>query len=552
MTNRDRAEALLRWSAFTCALVGTALWLGPWLLRPSLLSNDAAHHVFWLYRYADSGLFPGDPSIEYFSSNSVAPYGYRALYAVIAPWFDVLTAAEWLSVPLLGCSAWLAWRLGRDLETPDPTLVGLLAVVTLMLLLPLVDLHPAMAFQRTFALPLTLLCLWALVVRRYVWVGISWLSAALVYPVIIPVLGLTGGLVFLADLVRTKRMPAHWLLNGVLGVSAVLIVLLGSGTPDGVGPMVSFAQAMAMPEFGPGGRQQLFGVTVSGNWFHHHRTGLGWSPPVVLTLCIALAVLAVRGHLRRVPPAAWFLAATGLVLWFAARLVLFDLYLPNRHSRWSLSAFAIVVFALAVHSLAAARATSTGSGQSIGPRWSTALAFLAPLVVVASLLPAASAKWSQPEDADLERAYDYLAAMPRDTLIMAHPDLANFVPVRTQHSVVASTEAAIAFMQGYYARYRPRMEDSLRVAYATSWQEVDEIADRYGADVVLTGPQVWASAHYDAGFEELMHELWQRSATEDFVLRTPSPERVLFRSGEVYVVKSGAAGAREAGDVVDR
>lgn len=540
MTNRDRAESLLRWSAFTCALAGTVLWLGPWLLRPSLLSNDAAHHVFWLYRYADPGLFPGDPSIEYFSSNSVAPYGYRALYALIAPWFDVLTAAEWLSVPLLGCSAWLAWRLGHDLETPDPTLVGLLAVAALMLLLPVVDLHPAMAFQRTFALPLTLLCLWGLVVRRYVWVGISWLSAALVYPVIIPVLGLTGGLVFLADLIRTRRMPAHWLLNGVLGIAAVLIVLLGSGTPDGVGPMVSFAQAMAMPEFGPGGRQQLFGVTFSGNWFHHHRTGLGWSPPVVLALCIALAVLAVRGHLRRVPPAAWLLAATGLVLWFAARIVLFDLYLPNRHSRWSLSAFAIVVFALAVHSLVAARAPSMRSGQSAGSRWSKALALLAPLVVVASLLPAATAKWSQREDADLERAYQYLATMPRETLVMAHPDLANFVPVRTRRSVVASTEAAIAFMQGYYAKYRPRLEDSLRVAYATSWQEVDRIADFYGADVVLTGPSVWASTGYDAGFEELLGEVRQVAAGRSFVLRDPPPDRVLFRSGETYVVRVGS------------
>jgi hypothetical protein len=552
MIIRDRTESWLRWSAFVCAVVGAVFWLGPWLLRPSLLSNDAAHHVFWLYRYADPGLFPGDPSIEYFSSNSVAPYGYRALYAVIAPWTDVLTAAEWLSVPLLGCSAWLAWRLGRDLETPDPGLVGLLAVAALVLLLPVIDLHPAMAFQRTFALPLTLLCLWGLVSRRYGWVGVSWFAAALVYPVIIPVLGLTGALVFLADLVRTRRMPANWLLNGTLGIAAILVVVLGSGTPDGVGPMVTFEQAMAMSEFGPGGRQQLFGVTFTGNWFHHHRTGLGWSPPAVLALIIALVVLAVRGHLRRVPPAAWLLAATGVVLWFGARLVLFDLYLPNRHSRWSLSAFAIIAFALAAHSIVAALAASGRSGHPIGQAWSKALALAAPVIVAVSLAPGAYALVSQPVDEDLERAYQFIAKLPRDTLVMAHPDLANFVPVRTRHSVVASTEAAIAFMQGYYVKYRPRLADSLRVAYATSWQEVDEVADRYGANVVLTGPPVWASAQYDAGFEGLMRELWQRGAAEDFVLRTPSPERVLFRSGDVYVVRSGTAGTREAGEVVDR
>lgn len=543
MLDRVHTDSLLRWSAFACAVAGSVLWLGPWLLRPSLLSNDAAHHVFWLYRYADPGLFQGDPSVEYFSSNSVAPYGYRALYSVIAPWFDVLTAAKWLSVPLLGSSAWFAWRLGCALETPDPTLVGLFSVAALMLLLPIVDLHPAMAFQRTFALPLTLLCLWGLVVRRYHWVGVSWLLAALVYPVIIPVLGLTGGLVFLADLIRTGRMPAHWLLNGVLGIAAVLIVLLGSGTPDGVGPMVTLAQAAEMPEFGPGGRQQLFGITATGNWFHHHRTGLGWSPPAVLILCIALVVLSVRSQLRRVPPAAWLLAITGLALWFAARLVLFDLYLPNRHSRWSLSAFAIVVFALAAYSLTAAFATSLLSGKSIGQRWSGRLALLAPLVVVVSLFPAASARWSQTEDSDLERAYQYIAAMPRETLVMAHPDLADFVPVRTRRSVVASTEAAIAFMRGYYAKYRPRIEDSLRIAYATSWDDVDRIADRYGADVVLTGPAVWASTTYDAGFEALLSELQRASAEREFVLQDPPQDRILFRSGETYVVRVGTNSA---------
>ena len=546
MSDRNRNESLLRWSAFACAAAGALFWLGPWLLRPSLLSNDAAHHVFWLYRYAEPGLFPGDPSIEYFSSNSVAPYGYRALYAVIAPWMDVLTAAEWLSVPLLGCSAWVAWRLGRDLETPDPGLVGLLAVAALMLLLPVIDLHPAMALQRTFALPLTLLCLWGLVTGRYAWVGLSWFAAALVYPVIIPVLGLTGGVVFLAELVRTRRMPAHWLLNGVLGVGAILIVVLGSGTPERVGPMVTFAQAMAMPEFGPGGRQQLFGVTFTGNWLRHHRTGLGWPPPAVLALGIALVVLAARHQLRRVPHAAWLLAAIGVFLWFAARLVLFDLYLPNRHSRWSLAAFAVVVFALAAYSLVAALAPSGGSGRPVEPRWSRAVALLAPILVVVALAPAAKSLLAQPVDADLEHAYRYLSTLPTDALVVAHPDLANFVPVRTRRSVVASTETAIAFMRGYYSRYRPRLEASLRVAYATSWQEVDEIAGRYGADVVLTGPQVWSSMQYDAGFEDLMGELEQRGARKGFILRDPPPGRVLFRSGDVYVIRVEAANAGDA------
>ena len=258
---------------------------------------------------------------------------------------------------------------------------------------------------------------------------------------------------------------------------------------------------------------------------------------LVLLLAAALAVVYFRSRLRLVPPAAWTMAATGIVLWFVARLVLFNLYLPNRHSRWSLAAFAIVAFALAAYSAVLWLSRSDKSGRPISPVWVKAIAVAAPLLVASALAPSAHALLSQPVDADLERAYRFLGNLPRDTLVVAHPDLANFVPLRSRRSVLASSEEAIAFMLGYYDQFRPRLEASLRAAYATSWQELDSVLGEYGADVVLTGPQVWATDQYDAGFEELMRELWKRGAEYGFVLKNPPPERVLFRSGDVYVVR---------------
>ena len=541
----NQIQLTIRLSAVACFLAGALLWLGPWLLRSDLFSNDAAHHVFWFYRYADHALFPNDLSIEYFNSNAVAPFGYRALYAGLAPWVDVLTAAEWLSIPLLGLSALLAWRLGQSVNTPDRELVGLLAVVALLVLLPFVDLHPAMAFQRSIALPATLLCLWALASGRYQWVGVSWMAAALFYPVIIPVLGLAAGLVFTAALVRDRCLPNSWLWNAALGGVAILIVLLGSGTPEGVGPMITFEQARLMPEFGPGGRQDLFGNGSFGAWFRHHRTGLGWSPWAVLAVVAALAVLRLRGWLRLVPPAAWVLAGAGVALWFIARLVLFDLYLPNRHARWSLAAFAIIVFALASYAAITWLARSDRS-KPIGANLVKAIAVAAPLFVAGSLVPSAHALLSQPVDVDLERAYRFLELLPPDTLVLAHPDLANYVPLRAKRSVLASSEGAIAFMRGYYSRFRPRIETSLRAAYATSWQELDALHRDYGVDVVLTGPLAWRSELYDAGFEELMRELWRKGVEEGFVLKSPPSERVLFRSGDVYVIRLEASAAGDS------
>ena len=111
--------------------------------------------------------FLSDPSILYFHTS--APWGYRALYSVVAPVMDVLLAAELLSSVLLVASLLLAWKIGASGGGSERALHGLLAVVALVILIrwsEQKDLLPPVAFQRTFALPLLLLTLWSLVSRQ--------------------------------------------------------------------------------------------------------------------------------------------------------------------------------------------------------------------------------------------------------------------------------------------------------------------------------------------------------------------------------------------------
>ena len=102
--------------------------------------------------------------------------------------------------------------------------------------------------------------------------------------------------------------------------------------------------------------------------------------------------------------------------------------------------------------------------------------------------------------------------------------------------------------QGWPARSRPGMKPttpiisggmkaSLRAAYATSLEEMDSTLAPYGVDVFVTGPQVWAQTSYVAPFEGLASELIGRGGTLGFVLQSPPPDRVLFKSGEYYVVR---------------
>jgi hypothetical protein len=292
-----------------------------------------------------------------------------------------------------------------------------------------------------------------------------------------------------------------------------------------------------MQEFSPNGRQDLFGSRSIGSYFWHHRTGLGWSRKMLLAMVIAVGVTVVLRRRHLIPRPAWLLAIAGVLLWFVARLALLHLYLPNRHSRVAIAVFAIVAFAAAAFATIEAVATRRPATVSRIP---FVVAVIAPLIVAVALLPTAADAWRVPVDRDMERAYEFIAALPNDTLVAAHPDLANFVPLRTRHSVLASTEGSIAFMQGYYARMVPRIEASLRAAYATSWDELQAALAPYEVDVMLTAPSVWEKSGYYAPFDGLAHALIERGRHEGFVMRSPPPDRVLFRSGDVYVVRAGA------------
>ena len=74
---------------------------------------------------------------------------------------------------------------------------------------------------------------------------------------------------------------------------------------------------------------------------------------------------------------------------------------------------------------------------------------------------------------------------------------------------------------------------------------MDSTLSPYGVDVVVTGPEVWAQTTYVAPFGALASELISTGNAAGFVLRPPPPDRVLFRSGDYYVVRvdpSGDAG----------
>jgi hypothetical protein len=119
----------------------------------------------------------------------------------------------------------------------------------------------------------------------------------------------------------------------------------------------------------------------------------------------------------------------------------------------------------------------------------------------------------------------------------AHPDLASYIPLRAHHSVLTSTEVSMPWMLGYYAKVKPRLEALLQAAYATNINDVDALMAPYGVGVFVTGPGVWRSTGYLEPYNKLAKELIERGRNEGFALQHPPEDRILFRSGDYYVIQ---------------
>ena len=532
----------MRWP-IVLTLLAAALWSANILLRPDLFDGDAAHHIFWLYRYVDQNLFPNDITVDYLRTS--APLGYRALYSMLAPVFDPVIASKWVSVVLFACSAWLAWLMGRAVPGPDADLRGFLtlaALLVMMSLYPQTDMLATMGMQRAFGLPITLLTLLGLVSGRYLLVGLSWILAALFYPVLLPVLGLSAGVVFLRDLLRNRQMPPRWILNGVAAALAVALALWGVPQIGALGPAIPYAEAMTMPEFGSGGRLDLWGPAQPGVAIWHGMTGLGWRIEIMVGLAIAAAIAIWQREGRLIPLGAWAMAVTGLGLWLLLRLYptvfMFGLYLPNRHPRWAIAAFGALV--LSAGAFAAYQWMRLRVRPDAQPLLRVATLAVASMAALACLVPEAMRHWRQPVDADLARTYAFLETQPKNVLIAAHPDLADYIPLFSKRSVLASTETSMPWMRGYYDLMKPRLEASLRAAYATSIVEMNAALAPYDVSLMVTGPQSWSSASYVQPHDALVQALRKQGETRGFVLQSPPADRVVFRSGEYTVVQVGA------------
>ncbi len=567
-----------RWAAATVVgllgLIETLKHFLPVILRDDLFHSDALQHVFWTYRYIDPGLFPGDPIADFMSRSDFTPPGYTFLMKTFAPLIDPQRFVE-SCVVVLGMFMWvIAFDLGRRIDR-GRWLGGAVAVGVLVYYQHFQHLHGG--FARSWSMPLLLLGVWALVARNQIVLGIAGFVSVLMYPPTVIVLGPAALATLVIRGVRERRMPRHWAALAVFCVVSLAIIYVNylRPLPPELGPRVNRQQAMQMYEFGRNGISAFWptefgrdahvglgGESFKWFWFEHHRSSLDVGMKTAAWLAVIFVATAV--FLRRaVPLPIWMLLLGSIFVFFLAHATLFKLYLPNRHVRfafplvgmfWAAGVFPRLADEIAWRLPAArelvARAMSGRVWMIIGLlAIPTTAAFAVAEIAIYSqtgvthrLTKGLHAN-SYPQG--IEDAYAYLRTLPKDTLVAAFPLDADLIPLRARRPVLVNRETSFAYYLGYYKPIPAKMNALLSAYWSDNWAELDALHDRFGVDVMLVNrrrfhdPVSWYfNPMNDSHISALGFETQKMDFTRYALLR-PDPSRVLFRQGEVTIVRLG-------------
>lgn len=503
---------------------------GEVLEHPWHFNDDVVQHYLWL--------FDVDWADDYYArtSRAIQPLGFRALLSGLSLVAEPLVISRYgpLLVTLVnvGFTAAILRRY-----------YPLVFAAAAALLIGHVCLTMTMGFlARACCAPL-LLAFGYYLVRgdRPRALGFILVLSALFYPPALLINGGIGGLWFLVDTIRKRKIPWQWWPAAVGALAGLGVALLQSwlirSNPD-LGEMMTWKTMRWMPEFSSGGRvdfrslkdlpsfryfRYFFGFYLplgEGRWFAYGMLGT--------FLMTALIRWRSAGKLT-----GWLLAwvITTVILYQLAKELVPALFLPDRYITYPWRPLAALLLVVC-----------TGWFVIRWPnRWLSA--------ALGTLLLAYGVYYKTPDRVGMVRAeqekefYDAISALPDTVMLAGPPVLMSHVPLLTRRFVLITNEGAHAlYFEGFYDYVTPRLADQM-IAYAAPADSISLVinfARQYGVDYLVVQPEALREGRART-FNP--HAKWFKERTEgrdpdDFALLTvPDSVRIEVDGGKYFLVK---------------
>ncbi|MGF1494195.1 MAG: hypothetical protein ACFBSC_17445 [Microcoleaceae cyanobacterium] len=465
----------------------TKAWQGPYVIQ-----DDARSHVVWMLRFINPDLFPADWIINYFQS--VAPWGYKTLYQVLAAIGIHPFTANYLLPTALGLIT-TGYAFGVCWQIFPVPVAGFLTTLLLNQNLWLKD-DLITATPRAFFYPLFLGFLYYFLRQsRSGMIGTIIVLSAFYPQGVLLVLGILT--LHLIRLLVTQQLTISAsnrftvLISLGVGILTLLPHLLNTSE---FGPVITLSEARNLPEFYPGGRAAFFTDQPWDFWITGDRSGLlpqewfrksippqvfaGFLLPVLLKFPQRFPLVQKVNRNAILLPEI-LLASTGLFL--LAHAFLFRLHHPSRYSQHSLRIVAAIAGGIVI-TILLDFFRQRFIIQTLWPKVGL-FALLFVLLCYPSLFnrfPTTNYVVGR-----YSALYEFLANTPLDTRIASIASQVNNLPAFTQRSILVGSEYALPYHQGYYAEIQQRAEALAQAQYSSDLAEMKSLIQQYGINLWL-------------------------------------------------------------------
>ena len=462
-----------------------------------VIQDDARQHIFWMQRFNDPELFPGDLIADYFQT--VAPWGYTNLYRLMAiVGIDPILLHKIFPI-LLGLIT-TAYCFGITIQLLPVPLAGFISSLLLNHYIWMRD-DVVSATAVAFVYPFFSAFLYYLLRRNLFGSCIAIALQGIFYP---QAVFISSGILILRLLdwqkwrIQLSRQRQDYLFSGIcLGV-AFAVLLIYALKSHGYGPVITADAARLSPEFLENGKSEFFSDDFGQFWFSGQRSGIlprfGTILPLVASLFLPILLLFKSQILRlkKVTKNLAYLAeitVASLAMFFLSHLLLFRLHLPSRYTEHSLRIVTAIAGGIAITIVVdAILAWGQKSGKG-GKVQKFLCPILAGCLVVAVMLEPTWLKRFPRTDyiiGTVPPVYEFFAQQPKDILVASVAEEVNNIPSFSQRSILIGGEGyAVPYHTGYYRQIRDRTIDLINVYYSADMAEVAKFIDKYGMNFWL-------------------------------------------------------------------
>lgn len=389
---------------------------------------------------------------------------------------------------------------------------------------------------RSFAYPLFIPLLYYLLKNNYRTCFFLYVLQIFFYPPIALICAVT---IFLVSInIKNKHKIDRNSIFFTLGlfISFPVLFFLQYGFANKLyGPVMSFKDMRAMPEFGASGEESFFFNNLM-QFLKSPRAGINLNESFIfllLLLLILTVIMKIKGRRLSVPKIVLALFWASLFLYLCSYLLLFHLYYPARYIILSFPFICCVLIGLMMGDI-------LRSLKSKRIRSAIFIVFI--LLTSLFYMPRISGRFA--DYRELKDVLAYIAKLPKDSTIAASPLIADPIPTFSKKKVLFSNALLFPFQKSYYKKVQERVYDFYDAYYSNSMDTVRNFFAKYSVDYMVIDrwhftkeyfKQIKNSTEIKPPFRSYFFSL--EKDPKDYVLPKIDKAHILFEKNGFVVIK---------------